>query len=103
MKSASRTTGVMGGGVVGFSVGGPPGAMAGGIAGGLAVDGLTTSIDSAVHKEYRPSGMVYQVTEIVKDPTNPGLWFDAVAIPVLMPCLEYVQVKVLLTLSKRSR
>ena len=82
MKSASRTTGVMGGGVLGFLAGGPPGAVAGGIAGGLAMDGLTTGIDSAVHNEYRPSGMVSQVTEIVKDPTNPGLWFDTLSIPV---------------------
>ena len=82
MKSASRTTGVMGGGVVGFFVAGPPGAAAGGIAGGLAVDGLTTGIDSAVHDEYRPSGMVSQVTEIVKDPKNPGLYFDTLAMPV---------------------
>ena len=83
MKSASRTTGVMGGGVVGFFVAGPPGAAAGGIAGGLAVDGLTTGIDSAVHGfEYRPSGMVSQVTEIAKDPKNPGLYFDTLAMPV---------------------
>ena len=82
MKSASRTTGVMGGGVVGFFAGGPIGAAAGGVAGGLAMDGLTTGIDSAVHKEYRPSGMVAQVTEIAKDPKNPGVWFDTMAIPV---------------------
>ena len=82
MKSASRTVGVMGGGTIGFLVGGPVGAAAGGIAGGAALDGLTTGIDSAVHKEYRPSGMVSQATNIVKDPTNPGLWFDTMAIPV---------------------
>ena len=82
MKSASRTTGVMGGGVVGFFAAGPLGAAAGGVAGGLAMDGLTTGIDSAVHKEYRPSGMVAQVTEIAKDPKNPGVWFDTMATPV---------------------
>ena len=82
MKSASRTTGVMGGGVVGFFAGGPIGAAAGGVAGGLAMDGITTGIDSAVHKEYRPSGMVAQVTEIAKDPKDPGVWFDTMAIPV---------------------
>ena len=82
MKSSSRTVGVLGGGVVGFFVAGPPGAAAGGVAGGLAVDGLTTGIDSAVHDEYRPSGMVSQVTEIVKNPKDPGLWFDTLAIPV---------------------
>lgn len=82
MKSSSRTVGVLGGGVAGFFVAGPPGAAAGGIAGGLAVDGLTTGIDSAVHDEYRPSGMVSQVTEIAKNPKDPGLWFDTLAIPV---------------------
>ena len=82
MKSASRTVGVMGGATIGFFVGGPVGAAAGGISGGLALDGLTTGIDSAVHEEYRPSGMVLQATNIVKDPKNPGLWFDALAISV---------------------
>lgn len=48
MKSASRTVGVIGGGVGGFFVGGPAGSVAGGIAGGAAVDGIVTGIDSAV-------------------------------------------------------
>ena len=82
MKSASRTTGVMGGGVVGFFVGGPAGAAAGGVAGGLAVDGLTTGIESAVHDEFRPSGMVSRVTEIVKDPKKSRTWFDTITIPM---------------------
>jgi len=58
MKAASRTVGVIGGGVAGFCVGGPVGAIAGGITGGQAVDGLTTGIDSAVHGEYRPNGVL---------------------------------------------
>jgi hypothetical protein len=33
---------VLGGGVGGFLLGGPPGAIAGGIGGGLAMDSITT-------------------------------------------------------------
>jgi len=43
-------------------LGGPGGA----IAAGLAMDGLTTGIDSAVHKEYRPSGLVASGTALAK-------------------------------------
>ncbi|CDW74392.1 UNKNOWN [Stylonychia lemnae] len=42
MKSASRTIGVIGGGVSGMIIGGPIGAVAGGIAGGAVMDGITT-------------------------------------------------------------
>ena len=79
MKSASRTTGVVLGAAAGFAVGGPVGGAAGGVAGGLIVDGLTTGVDSAVHKEHRPAGLIAQVEEIVKKPKDPGLWFDAAA------------------------
>ena len=81
MKSSSRTTGVIIGGIGGFAVGGPVGAAAGGVAGGAAMDGITTGIDSAVHNEYRPAGSIANVTEIVNDPKNPGKWFDAVTTP----------------------
>jgi hypothetical protein len=37
MKQASRTVGVIGGGVGGFIVGGPVGAVAGGIGGGALI------------------------------------------------------------------
>lgn len=42
MKSASRSTGVVLGGIGGFAAGGPVGAVAGGIAGGAAMDGIIT-------------------------------------------------------------
>ena len=58
MKSASRTTGVMVGGTAGFMMGGPAGAVAGGVLGGVITDGITTGVDSAVHGEYRPTGIV---------------------------------------------
>lgn len=58
MKAASRTIGVIGGGIGGMCLAGPVGAVAGGIAGGAALDGITTAVDSAVHKEYRPAGLV---------------------------------------------
>lgn len=82
MKSASRTTGSMIGGVAGFAVGGPVGAFAGGVAGGALMDGITTGVDSAVHKEYRPSGLVASVNQIVEKPNDPGQWFDTFTTPV---------------------
>ena len=67
MKSSSRTTGVIGGGVLGFVAGGPTGAAAGGVAGGLAMDSVTTGIDSAVHDvEFRPSGTIAALDNIVE-------------------------------------
>ncbi|CAG7821975.1 unnamed protein product, partial [Allacma fusca] len=45
MKAASRSTGVIIGGVGGFVAGGPVGAVAGGIAGGAAADGIITGSD----------------------------------------------------------
>eukprot|EP00969_Alexandrium_andersonii_P193816 8561506-Alexandrium_andersonii.AAC.1 len=47
MKSASRTVGVVGGGVAGLCAGGPVGAVIGGVAGGAAMHGITTGVDSA--------------------------------------------------------
>jgi hypothetical protein len=44
MKAASRSTGVVLGGVGGFAAGGPFGAIAGGVAGGAAMDGIITGI-----------------------------------------------------------
>jgi len=58
MKSASRTTAVIGG----AAFGGPAGA----IAAGAAMDGITTGIDSAVHKEYRPAGLIAGGTHLAK-------------------------------------
>ena len=81
MKAASRTTGVMAGGVAGFCVGGPGGAVAGGIAGGAVMDGITTGVDSLVHGEYRPDGTVANVTALVENPKDPGQWYDTVTAP----------------------
>lgn len=64
MKSASRTTGVLGGGVAGFLVGGPVGAIAGGVSAGAAMDGIITGVDSLVHSEYRPNGQIAAWTAV---------------------------------------
>ena len=81
MKSASRTTGVMAGGVGGFFVGGPVGAVAGGIAGGATMDGVTTVADSAVHDEYRPSGYFAAIKNIASN-QNAGDILDTTLMPV---------------------
>ena len=72
MKAASRTTGAMAGGVGGFFVG----AIAGGIGGAAAMDLITTGVDSAVHDEFRPAGLVQQGVDIAENPTDAGKWFD---------------------------
>ncbi|MCO5555872.1 hypothetical protein L7F22_009417 [Adiantum nelumboides] len=83
MKAASRTTGVVLGGAGGLLVGGPVGAAAGGVAGGALMDGLTTSIDSAVHQQYRPSGTIALIEETkqrdAKGAPISGHIFDTVA------------------------
>ena len=66
MKRSSRTTGVIGGGVIGFGLCGPACAAAGGIAGGLALDGITTAVDSKIRGHYRPSGTIAAVSQIAK-------------------------------------
>lgn len=65
MKGASRSVGVVAGGIGGFIVGGPPGAVAGGMAGGALMDGVITGADTAVHGEYRPHGQVSSWTKVV--------------------------------------
>ena len=82
MKAASRTFGVAAGGAAGFVAGGPAGAAAGGVAGGAIMDGIITGVDSAVHDEYRPAGSVANVTKLVKNPEDPGQWFNTVVTPV---------------------
>ena len=80
MKSSSRFSGVLIGGMAGFAVGGPPGAFAGGAAGGLAMDALTTGMDSAIHHEFRPSGTIAAVNMLVegKSKSVSGDIFDLV-------------------------
>merc|ERR1712172_104150 len=63
MRSASRTIGVIGGGVAGIA-GGPAGMVAGGIAGGAAADGIITGIESGIHGEFRPSGQIGTVNQL---------------------------------------
>ena len=70
---------MIGGGIAGGLVGGPVGAVAGGIAGGAALDGITTGVDSAVHNEYRPSGQVAAVTNMVNGKASVGDVFDSAA------------------------
>lgn len=84
MKASSRTTGVLGGGAVGFIAGGPVGAVAGGIAGGGILDGATTAVDSGIHGEFRPSGYVAAVNECVNEGgcKKAGAIFDAALMPV---------------------
>ncbi|KAJ6648666.1 Xanthine dehydrogenase, partial [Pseudolycoriella hygida] len=75
MKSATRTTGVVAGGVGGFFLGGPLGAAAGGMYGGALTD-VTTSL---VTNE--PSGYVAAIENAVNNP-NPGDIFDLCLMPV---------------------
>lgn len=64
MKASSRTVAVTGGAVGGFCVAGPLGGYAGAVAGGAACDGAITGVDSAIHGEYRPSGLIENGTNI---------------------------------------
>lgn len=73
MKAASHTTAVLAGGAGGFILGGPPGAVAGGISAGVAIDSTITGVDSAVHSEFRP----YGILEPLNNPRDPGKWCDA--------------------------
>jgi len=65
MKSASRTTGVVAGAVVGIP-GGPVCMMAGGAAGGAAMDGITTGVESAIKGKYTPSGQIEAWTRVAQ-------------------------------------
>ena len=67
MISASRTLAVLAGGVIfGFF---------GGIAAGLLMDGSVTAIESGIHGEFRPHGLIENFTNMN---FNPGKIFDAV-------------------------
>lgn len=81
MLTATRTMGVMGGGVAGFFLGGPLAAVVGGVTGGAAFDTIATVIDSVVHNEYRPNGYYASVANISKNP-NAGDIFDTCFVPV---------------------
>jgi hypothetical protein len=77
MKAASRTVGVITGGTVGMTIGGPPLAIAGGIAGGVAIDALATKVESATAEEYRPNGVFFIKDRIEKGEASAAEIFDA--------------------------
>ncbi|CAG0902770.1 unnamed protein product [Darwinula stevensoni] len=81
MKTATRSTAVIGGGIGGFVVGGPVGAVAGGISAGAAMDTTTTVVESVIRDEYSPSGYLAAIDNTVKNP-NPGDIFDLAVMPV---------------------
>uniref|UniRef100_A0A914VSG6 VPS9 domain-containing protein n=1 Tax=Plectus sambesii TaxID=2011161 RepID=A0A914VSG6_9BILA len=77
MKASSRTVGVIAGALGGALIGGPAVAAAGGVGGGLAVDTLSTAIESAVNRRYSPSGTLALGTELVRNHSDAGAVFDA--------------------------
>jgi hypothetical protein len=58
LKASSRSTAVLLGGCIGFIVAGPAGGKLGGIFSGIAMDGITTLIESSNTGEFRPNGMI---------------------------------------------
>jgi hypothetical protein len=62
---ASRTTGVVLGGVAGIP-GGPPAMFAGGVAGGAAMDGIITGASSAVEGKFTPYGQIASWNAVAK-------------------------------------
>ena len=60
-----------------MTVGGPTLAIAGGIAGGVAVDNLTTRVESSIANEYRPNGVYYITDRIKKGEASASEIFDA--------------------------
>ncbi|CAF1493853.1 unnamed protein product, partial [Didymodactylos carnosus] len=75
MRSATRSTAVMGAGAAGFLVGGPVGAVGAGIGAGAAVDGVYTAATD------KPHGYVAAITNLVDNPSAGG-FFDAALMPV---------------------
>lgn len=74
IKSATRSTSVVAGGVGGFFVCGPIGATAAAIAVGTAYDSTVTVVDSVRQDTFKPFGIL----EPFAEPKNAGLWCDAV-------------------------
>lgn len=71
---------VVGGGIVGFLVAGPPGSVVGGIAGGATLDGAITVGDSVVAKDFVPFGYVASVSAIATGSApRGGALFDLLA------------------------
>ncbi len=65
MRQASRTVGVVAGGVAAMA-GGPAMMVAGGIAGGAVMDALTTGVESAIKEEFVPCGYVRAIDNVIK-------------------------------------
>ncbi|CAG7678979.1 unnamed protein product [Allacma fusca] len=88
MKSASRSTGVVLGGVGGFAAGGPVGAVAGGIAGGAAVDGIITGSEILAHgPTARPYGYIaagHDIAQAIQGKKNitTEQGFDMAMVPI---------------------
>ncbi|XP_028671094.1 uncharacterized protein LOC114661984 [Erpetoichthys calabaricus] len=78
MKAATRTTGVMAGGVGGFLVGGPVGATVGGMMAGVAMDEAISITDVLVCKEKQLYGTLGIIQHIVEDPKNGGNYVDLI-------------------------
>ncbi|CAN0008224.1 unnamed protein product, partial [Choristocarpus tenellus] len=81
MKEASRTTAVVAASVAtggtGFAA-----AAAAGVTAGLLADLTTTGIDSTVHNEYRPNGVLVLVKKAAKS-GKAGEYFDLMATPIM--------------------
>ncbi|XP_039621511.1 uncharacterized protein LOC120536989 [Polypterus senegalus] len=91
MKAATRTTGVMAGGVGGFLVGGPVGATVGGMMGGLAMDDAITCADIIANgKNAKPYGLLGNIEQIIEDPNNAGNYVDLVGNVTLDGITGYV-------------
>jgi len=84
LKSSSRTTGVLAGGAGGFLVAGPVGAVAGGVSAGVAMDGVTTVVESKVKGKYCPNGSLAAIEHCIQEEgaKKSGAIFDALCIPV---------------------
>ncbi|PAA68885.1 hypothetical protein BOX15_Mlig033190g1 [Macrostomum lignano] len=76
MKAASRSVGVLGGGIAGCAACGPAGAAAGGVAGGAAMDGIISAVDSALHDEKRLYGHFHAVDQLRNNKMSAGEGFD---------------------------
>ena len=103
IKSASRTIGAIGGGIGGFFIGGPYGGFAGAVTGAQVVDGLTTGIESMVHKKYKPNGFLIEgITDIVKGKSE-SITVDIVNMSFKITADGFVGLSIAERVSKVSR
>ena len=101
MKKASRSTGVVVGGVLGVS-GGPVGMVAGGIAGGAVMDGITTGVESAVEGKYTPAGQIKAWTNVATG-EDPQTIIGGVVEGVMSPIMDGIGVYDVGTLFKGGK